>query len=70
MKVGQIEFNAETGEEIFTERELNTAEIKAKAAREKAYAEQQAIIEKAAAERAALLARLGLTEDELKIIPG
>ena len=70
MKVGQIEFNAETSEEIFTERELTAKEIKAKEARDKALAAQEELIAKAAAEKAALLNRLGLTEDELKTILG
>lgn len=70
MKVGQIEFNAETGEETFTERELTAKEIKAKEARDKALAAQEELIAKAAAEKAALLNRLGLTEDELKTILG
>lgn len=70
MKVGQKEFNAETGEEIFTERELTADEIKAKEARDKALAAQEELIAKAAADKAALLARLGLTEDELKTILG
>jgi hypothetical protein len=70
MKVGQIEFNAETGEEIFTERELTAKEIKAKEARDKALAAQEELIAKATADKAALLARLGLTEDELKTILG
>jgi hypothetical protein len=60
--------NCETGEEIVRDanaKEIAQIEIDAnRAAAEKAEAEAKA------AEKAALLARLGLTEDELKTILG
>jgi hypothetical protein len=68
MKVGQKEFNAETGEEIFSERELTAAEIKAKDAVKKAIEDELAAVAQKAAEKAALLTRLGLTEDEAKLL--
>jgi hypothetical protein len=70
MKVGQIEFNAETGEETFTERELTAAEIKAKEARDKVLADQEAALAQKAADRAALLAQLGITEEQAKLLLG
>jgi hypothetical protein len=61
-------YNAETGEEIT--RDANAAEL-AQLAKDAAEAEaSKAIKEQQAAEKAALLNRLGLTEDELKTILG
>jgi hypothetical protein len=61
-------YNAETGEEIT--RDANAAEL-AQLAKDAAEAEaNKAIKEQQAAEKAALLNRLGLTEDELKTILG
>jgi hypothetical protein len=60
--------NAETGEEVI--RDMNSeelAQLEADKAVAKAAAEAKA---KAEADKAALLARLGLTEDELKTILG
>lgn len=60
--------NAETGEEIIRDANAEElAQIKADEAEAKAFAEAKA---KAEADKAALLARLGLTEDELKTILG
>ena len=60
--------NIETGEII--ERELNSEEL-AQMETDKAEAIKQAELKaKAEADKAALLARLGLTEDELKTILG
>jgi len=70
MKIIEKEFNALTGEETIIEREETQAEVKARLDAEnalKVYAEAQA---KAEADKAAILARLGLTEDELKTILG
>jgi len=70
MKIIEKEFNALTGEETIIEREETEAEVKARLDAEnalKVYAEAQA---KAEADKAAILARLGLTEDELKTILG
>jgi hypothetical protein len=60
--------NVETGKT--TERQLNESENDQQKADELIDAKQQALIKKAAADKAALLARLGLTEDELKTILG
>ena len=60
--------NVETGETI--ERELNKAEKDQQKADEAIHAKAQEAKAKADAEKAALLARLGLTEDELKTILG
>jgi len=60
--------NCETGETI--ERELNKAEKDQQKKDEAFTIEQEKLLAKAAAEKAALLARLGLTEDELKTILG
>lgn len=60
--------NCETGEII--ERELNKAEKDQQKKDEAIVAEYEAARVQQAAEKAALLARLGLTEDELKTILG
>jgi hypothetical protein len=60
--------NCETGETV--ERELNKAEKDQQKADEALAAQYEAARVQQAAEKAALLARLGLTEDELKTILG
>ena len=60
--------NAETNEVI--EREMNDAEFAQYEADKAAQAAADAAKAKADADKAALLARLGLTEDELKTILG
>lgn len=60
--------NAETGEEII--RDMNADELAQLEADKAAQAMAAAAKAKAEAEKAALLARLGLTEDELKTILG
>lgn len=70
MKIIEKEFNVLTGEETITERDETKEETKARLDAEKAakaYAEAKA---QAEADKAAILARLGLTEDELKTILG
>jgi hypothetical protein len=60
--------NAETGEEI--EREMNAQELaQLELDRAKAVAEEQVVVQAAAA-RAALLDKLGITEDEAKLLLG
>jgi hypothetical protein len=60
--------NAETGEEI--EREMNAEELaQYEANKEAAQAQKQAEAQKAA-DRAALLEKLGITEDEAKLLLG
>jgi len=70
MKITEKIFNLETGEEAIIERDETKEETKARLDAEKAakaYAEAKA---EAEANKAAILARLGLTEDELKTILG
>jgi hypothetical protein len=68
MKIIEKEFNALTGEETITERDETAAEKKS---REKLLAEfeaQQAQAEIKEQAKAALLDRLGITEDEAKLL--
>ena len=68
MKITEKEFNVSTGEETITEREETAAEIKA---REKSEAESLARIAEAEAKataKAALLAQLGITEEQAKLL--
>jgi hypothetical protein len=70
MKIIEKEFNAITGEETIIERDETKDEAKLRLDTEKAakaYAEAKA---QADIQKAAILARLGLTEDELKTILG
>jgi hypothetical protein len=70
MKIIEKEVNAITGEETITEREETKEETKARLDAEKAakaYADAKTIAD---AKKAEILARLGLTEDELKTILG
>ena len=70
MKITEKEFNALTGEETITERDETAAEI---VFREKAQADleaQKAEAEAKATQRAALLERLGITEDEARLLLG
>ena len=70
MKITEKQFNIETNEETIIEREETKEETKARLNLEKAakdYADAKAEQE---AKKAALLTRLGLTEDELKTILG
>jgi len=60
--------NCETDE--VTDRAMNAAEFKAYEASEAANAAEQAIIDAAATQKAALLARLGITADEAKLLIG
>jgi hypothetical protein len=70
MKIIETIYDITTGETTVNERDETAAETKTRLAKEK---ETAAFIEakaKAEADKAALLARLGLTEDELKTILG
>lgn len=58
--------NAETGEEI--EREMNDEELATWQADKAKAANQTAVEASKAAEKAALLAKLGITEDEAKLL--
>lgn len=80
MKTKKVEINCTTGEVI--EREMTEAELKAEKELQETLANEQgkndltqtpaalAIAAQKAAEKASLLNRLGLTEDELKTILG
>lgn len=80
MKTKKVEINCTTGEVI--EREMTEAELKAEKELQETIANEQgkndltqtpealAIAAQKAAEKASLLNRLGLTEDELKTILG
>ena len=70
MKIIERTHNIETGEIVDIERDETAAETKARLAKEKEIAAFEAAKAKAEADKAALLARLGLTEDELKTILG
>lgn len=67
-----IEHNVETGD--IKEIELTAAEVKAYEAEAKKIAEADKALQEAeatkAAEKAALLAKLGITEDEAKLLLG
>jgi hypothetical protein len=58
--------NAETGEEII--RDMNTEEIAQFEAAVKRNAERKELAEKAETDKAALLAKLGITADEAKLL--
>jgi hypothetical protein len=66
--MSKLVINCETGET--TERELNKAEKDQQKKDEIIAAEYKAAAVQQATDKAALLARLGLTEDELKTILG
>jgi len=63
-----IEINCETGEEII--REMNSAELAQYQADQAAAATQAAELAAKAAEKEALLARLGISADEAKLLLG
>ena len=68
MKVGVKEINAETGEEIFYERELTAAEVQIVEEREAEQLAAQAEAEEKAAAKAAVLEQLGITEEQAKLL--
>jgi len=68
MKITIKEFNAITGETTFTEREETAAEIAEREQFEAEAAQRQAEAEARATQRAALLDRLWITEDEAKLL--
>ena len=70
MKITEKEFNIQTGKETVTERDETAAETKARLDWAKKAAERQAATEAAATQKAALLARLGITADEAKLLIG
>ena len=68
MKIVEKEFNALTGEETITEREATSAEIKAREKAEADFIAAQVEAEAKATAKAALLSRLGISEDEAKLL--
>jgi len=70
MKITEKEFNVQTSEETITERDETTQEVADRLAWVKEAAAAQAKAEAAATAKAALLARLGITADEAKLLLG
>ena len=70
MKITEKEFNVLTGEETITEREETAAEKKQREAFIAKQAELAAEAEAKATQRQALLTRLGITEEEARILLG
>jgi len=68
MKITEKTIDITTGKEIVTERDETAAETKARLDREKEKAAQQVQRETKATEKAALLAKLGITDDEAKLL--
>ena len=70
MKIIEKEFNAATGQETITERDETAAETKAREEFETKVAAAQAEAAAKAHERSALLAKLGITEEEAALLLG
>jgi hypothetical protein len=70
MKIIERTFNAETGETIDIERDESAQETKARLDAEKIAQDYAKVKAEQDAKKAALLVRLGLTEDELQTILG
>ena len=68
MKIIEKEFNVTTGETTITERDETAAETKARLDRAKELAAAEAEAELKATQKAALLTKLGITEDEAKLL--
>jgi len=68
MKIIEKNFDITTGEETITERDETAAETKVRLADAKEAADRQAITAATATQKAALLARLGITADEAKLL--
>ena len=70
MKITEKIFNVETGEETFIERDMTAKEFAQYEADQAAAATQAAAEAAKAAEKEALLERLGITADEAKLLLG
>jgi len=70
MKITEKEFNVITGETTFTERDETAEETKARLDRAAKIEAEQAEANAKAAQRQALLTRLGITEEEARILLG
>lgn len=68
MIIREKEFNAATGEETTIEREETTAEKKLREKAEADFIAEKAEAEAKAQAKADLLARLGITEDEARLL--
>jgi hypothetical protein len=68
MKITEKEFNAITGEETITERDMTAEEVTQYEAVQAEQAELAAAEAAKATEKAALLERLGITADEAKLL--
>jgi hypothetical protein len=68
MKIIEKEFNALTGEETINEREETAAEKSARETFETESAQRQAQAKAKATAKAALLAQLGITEEQAKLL--
>jgi hypothetical protein len=68
MKIIEKEFNPLTGEETITERDETATEKASRLAKAKLSVLQAAEAEAKAIAKAALLERLGITEDEAKLL--
>jgi hypothetical protein len=70
MKITESNFNVETNEEIITERDETDAETKTRIQDVKNFEAAQKEAEQSVTAKAALLARLGITADEAKLLLG
>jgi len=70
MKIVEKEFNVQTGETTVTERDETAQEQAAREAREVEFAQQQAEATSRAAQRQSILNKLGITEEEARILLG
>lgn len=70
MKIIEKEYNAITGEETITEREETAQEIAKREAAEAELAILQAEAQARAVARQAILDKLGITEDEARLLLG
>jgi hypothetical protein len=68
MKITEKEINVQTGEETITERELTKDELAAIKQVEDAAAARKAEAQANATAKAALLAQLGITEEQAKLL--
>ena len=68
MKITEKEFNVITGETTVTERDETAQEQAEREAAEAKFAAQQAEAETRATAKAALLAQLGITEEQAKLL--
>jgi small ligand-binding sensory domain FIST len=68
MKIIEKQFNVQTGEETITERDETAEETKARLDRAAEIAVAQAEVKAKADQKAALLAKLGITDDEAKLL--